>query len=48
MSSHTRLSKFDGELLDDPTTYRKLVRGLQYDVITHPEIAFTIEKLCQF
>lgn len=48
MPSITRLSKFNGDLLDNLATYRYLVGGLQYYVLTHPETGFTVSKLCQF
>lgn len=45
MSSTTRLSKFDKDILEDNTLYRQLVRGLQYCVLTHPEIAFIVSSV---
>jgi hypothetical protein len=41
------LSKHDGELLADPTTYRQVVGALQYCTLTRPEIAYSVNQLCQ-
>lgn len=46
MSSTTRLSKCDGDFLDDLVLYQQLVGSLQYCVLTHPEIAFLVGKFC--
>lgn len=32
----------------DPTFYRRLVSALQYLTITCPDLAFTINTMCQF
>lgn len=45
MSIDTSLSEFDGELLEDVTRFRSLVRALQYCVFTRPNIAFFVNKL---
>ncbi|KAL6322818.1 hypothetical protein AAG906_020818 [Vitis piasezkii] len=42
------LSIADDTKLEDPTLYRSLVGALQYCTITRPDIAITINKLCQF
>jgi hypothetical protein len=42
------LSKFDGEPLEDASHYRSIVGALQYLTITRPDIAFTVNKACQF
>lgn len=34
--------------MDDPTLYRSVVGALQYDTIIRPEIAFAVNKVCQF
>lgn len=46
-SSGSKLSKFDGQLLDDPTFYWHIVGSLQYCTLTCLEIAFSINQLCQ-
>lgn len=42
------LSKFDGKLLDGPTLCKSVVGGLQYYIVTWPDIGFITNKLCQF
>ena len=42
------LSKFDGEPMEDPLVYRSIVGALQYLTITRPDIAFSVNKACQF
>jgi hypothetical protein len=46
-SSGAKLSKFDGEILPDPSEYRHVVGALQYCTLTRPEIAFSVNQLCQ-
>lgn len=38
----------DGMPLIDPTDYQSIVSGLQYLSLTHPDIAFSVNKLSQF
>jgi hypothetical protein len=42
-----KLSKFDGESLLDPSEYRHVVGALQYCTLTRPEIAYSVNQLCQ-
>jgi histone deacetylase 1/2 len=42
------LSKFDGDPMEEVTQYRSVVGALQYLTITRPDIAFVINKVCQF
>ena len=37
-----------GQYVEDATSYRSLIGGLQYLVLTRPEIAFTVHKLSQY
>ena len=48
MTPRVTLTKDDGDLLDDPTHYRKLVGKLLYLTITRVDIAFTVHTLSQF
>ncbi|GFP99925.1 hypothetical protein PHJA_002136600 [Phtheirospermum japonicum] len=42
------LSLYDGAAPPDANAYRQLVGGLQYLLLTHPDIAFVINKLSMF
>jgi histone deacetylase 1/2 len=42
------LSKFDGDPLPDVTQYRSVVGAIQYLTMTRPDIAFAVNKVCQF
>ncbi|XP_019052677.1 PREDICTED: uncharacterized protein LOC109114468 [Nelumbo nucifera] len=48
LSASTRLTKSEGEPLVDPTFFRSIIGALQYITITCPEIAFAVNKVCQF
>ncbi|XP_062075014.1 uncharacterized mitochondrial protein AtMg00810-like [Humulus lupulus] len=48
MTAGKVLSKIDGEPLSNPTTYRSIIRGLQYLTHTRPDLSFTVNKLSQF
>lgn len=39
---------FDDEPFHDPTLFCKIVGSLQYDTITRPNIAFAVNRVCQF
>jgi histone deacetylase 1/2 len=45
-----KLSLTDGEVLrgNDSTNYRSIVGALQYITLTRPDIAFSVNKVCQF
>jgi hypothetical protein len=43
----SKMSRFDGELLSDPTDYRHVVGALQYATLTRPDLAYSVNQLCQ-
>jgi histone deacetylase 1/2 len=46
--SGKKLSKFDSDPLLDSSLYRHIVGALQYCTLTRPDIAFSVNQLCQF
>jgi hypothetical protein len=46
-SSGSKLSKFDGTQLSDPTEYRQVVGALLYCTLSRFELAFSVNQLCQ-
>jgi hypothetical protein len=46
--SGLKLSQYDGEPLPNPTEYRQVIGALQYCTLTRPEIAFSVNQLCQY
>lgn len=48
MSSSQVLTLHSGELLSNPSEYRATVGSLQYLGLTHPDIAFTVNRLSQY
>ncbi|MED6204122.1 hypothetical protein PIB30_116775 [Stylosanthes scabra] len=48
MLSSTKLTSQGNDYYEDPTSYRSLVGGLQYATLTHPEIAFSVNRVSQF
>ena len=47
-TSGKRMTKFDGDPLDDPSLYRTIVGALQYCTLTRPDISYSVNQLCQF
>ncbi|KAI5348760.1 hypothetical protein L3X38_001647 [Prunus dulcis] len=45
---YSQVLSTDGELLKDPTLYRRLVGALQYLTFTRPDIAFAVNSVCQY
>jgi hypothetical protein len=45
--SSSKLSRFDGESLTDISEYRSVVGALQYCTLTRPDIAYSVNQLCQ-
>ncbi|KAG8472369.1 hypothetical protein CXB51_035380 [Gossypium anomalum] len=48
MVSSSIMFKDDGEWLKDPTEYRSLAGALQYVILTRPDIAYAVNRICQF
>jgi len=48
MVPNSPLSKFDGQVLDNPSFYRAIIGALQYATITRPGITFAVNKVSQF
>lgn len=48
MVSNLKLSNTVGSAFENPSLYRSIVGSLQYVTITRPELAFPVNKVCQF
>ena len=48
MDPHIKLKKSDDDVLDDPSTYRKLIGRLLYLTISRPNIVFVVKTISQF
>ena len=48
MELNVKLRKEEGDLLVDPSLYRKLVDSLIYLTITRPHISFVVQQVNQF
>lgn len=48
MMSNVKLTRHGTDSLADPTQYRSIVGALQYITLTRPDIAFSVNKVCQF
>lgn len=45
---HSQMTKDQGTLLKDPTVYINIVGALQYLTFTRPNIAYSVNIMCQF
>ncbi|XP_016191716.1 uncharacterized protein LOC107632562 [Arachis ipaensis] len=48
MTSNLKLPANEGELFANPRLYRSIVGSLQYLTMTRPELAYLVNKVCQF
>ncbi|XP_019432979.1 PREDICTED: uncharacterized protein LOC109339904 [Lupinus angustifolius] len=48
MSSTCKLSKTRTKTFDNPSLFRSVVGALQYATITRPDLAFSVNKACQY
>ncbi|XP_019173489.1 PREDICTED: uncharacterized protein LOC109169046 [Ipomoea nil] len=47
-SPSTQAASHDSDAFEDPTPYRQLVGSLMYLLITRPDLAYSVNRLCQF
>ncbi|CAL9023794.1 unnamed protein product, partial [Prunus brigantina] len=45
---HTQVLPTDGEPLKEPSVYRSIVGALQYLTFTRPDLAYSVNTVCQF
>ncbi|KAL5545368.1 hypothetical protein UlMin_009152 [Ulmus minor] len=48
MVSNLKLTATDGDPITNAIEYRSIVGALKYITITHPEIAYSVNRVCQF
>ena len=48
MEQHLKLTPDDGELLHDPTHYKRMVGRLIYLTVTRPDIVYSVQTLSQY
>ena len=48
MDPNVKLSQTEGELLEDPLVYRRMIGKLLYLTITRPDLAYSVNRLSQF
>jgi hypothetical protein len=48
MAASFVLSAFTGDPMEDSSLYRSTIESLQYLALTHPDLGFAINRVCQF
>ena len=48
MEPNVKLSQEEGEVLEDPAVYRRLIGSLLYLTITRPDLSYSVNRLSQF
>ncbi|GAU39478.1 hypothetical protein TSUD_159100 [Trifolium subterraneum] len=48
MVNNCKLSRYGTHAMQDPSLYRSTVGALQYATLTRPDIAYSVNKVCQF
>ena len=48
MDPSIKLSQDEGELLDNPTLFKRMIGKLLYLTIARPDLSYSVNKLCQF
>lgn len=48
LAANVSLSAHEGDILDDPTQYRKMLGTLPYLTLTRLDVAFAVNYVCQF
>lgn len=48
VEQNLKLSKYEGQELKDPSSYKRLIGRLLYSTITRPDITFAVHRLSQF